>query len=280
MPVEFAQQHGVCRTASTVALGLGVAVHFFPALPKAFPVAPGSALGNRLGAGWADGLFQNRSIGRRPVAPPARPRARPGPEADLHVGAEVLVADVASADDRHLVVGGEELVAHAPVDAREIEREIPDPEADVANGLKRRTSMSGCAFSAARVGSSARWCRRYRPSSCPCTPRSAACQDRLDHQLARGRRGARCSTAGRSCAAHAAPARCGPRKRLRRFAADGCRTWPDGPAVSLRTSRASRVSSVLAKVMDTVLPTWSGSMAQPPRTRPAAGPASTSRCVR
>ena len=39
-------------------------------------------------------------------------------------GAEVLVSDVASAYDRRLVVGGERLVVHAPVHAREVGQEV------------------------------------------------------------------------------------------------------------------------------------------------------------
>ena len=68
-------------------------------------------------------------------------------------GAEVLVADVAAADDRRLVVGGERLVVHPPVDAREVGQEVQRTPPAHGNGLKSRTSTCGCASSAAIISS-------------------------------------------------------------------------------------------------------------------------------
>ena len=45
-------------------------------------------------------------------------------EREAGSGAEVLIGDVASPHHRDLVVGGERLVVHAPVDAREVSQEI------------------------------------------------------------------------------------------------------------------------------------------------------------
>ncbi|MNK93350.1 hypothetical protein D3C87_1135070 [compost metagenome] len=49
-------------------------------------------------------------------------------EADVGRGAEVLVADIAPADDGGLVIGNQRLVVHAPVHARELQQRAGTPE--------------------------------------------------------------------------------------------------------------------------------------------------------
>jgi hypothetical protein len=81
-------------------------------------------VGITLAAGYADSLpsrgrtcgdiAHNRSDGQRVEIA----------KSSIGAGAVILVADVASTDDRHLVVRSKRFVAHAAIDARKVGDEI------------------------------------------------------------------------------------------------------------------------------------------------------------
>ena len=102
--------------------------------------------GRAAGSGRPDTKSRSPSTGRSPPRPPSTtgPTASTSrsTKSDAVRRAEVLVADVAPADDRRLAVGGERLVVHAAVRPGEVGQVTEPRGARITNGLKSRTSMS------------------------------------------------------------------------------------------------------------------------------------------
>ena len=178
---------------------------FVEPLAQVVAVLPGSRI-RRRAKRWAtpNAEFQNRSNDAETsrTTGPTMAKSR-STKFTSSLAAEIFITEIAAAHQRDPVVRDPALVVHAPVDARRNSR-MPSPTIcrlplREAKGLNRRTSILGCASSAAKPAFLARasmssTSRRTR------TPRSAACSSSLRQHTGPWRRHARCRSAHRGCA--------------------------------------------------------------------------------